>query len=124
MREKQPQLDLLETPIPGFRRDDVETSVVAAKLAGAGPPDRPSPAGTQRLRILLILRDFISGLNFSEIDYVAGWDQYVSNRRLKELRLLGLIERLEVKRPTLRGRDAFVHRITDAGRLYLAERGL
>ncbi len=124
MREKRPQLDLLETPIPGARRDDPETSVNAARLAGAGPPDRPSPSATQRLRILQILRQYPNGLNFSEIDTRAGWDQYVSNRRLKELRLLGLIEQLDHKRLTLRGRPAFVHRITPAGLHYLAERGL
>lgn len=93
---------------PRARTSDPETSHEAAASMVEG-------AGRQREIVYAYLATTTRRLTADDIDkYLANlnpaWPRTTAGRRLPELEALGLVERLEEKRPTRSGRKAFLWR--------------
>lgn len=104
------QLDLIPPPVPWWkattpvaRNTDPDTSHEAAE-------SMQDAAGKQQAAILEALRDN-GPMNHSQLDKSLGWPAHTSNRRLPELRRLGLVERTGATTLTASGRRAYEYRV-------------
>lgn len=111
---KTSQSDLWEVPAL-THRSDPETSRQAAQ-------DIQPHLGGQRLRVLQAVASFgDQGGNHDDVNQIYGWTDAKANRRLGELRQMGLVERLEISKPTRTGSKARIYTITKLGKTVLRQ---
>ena len=105
------QLDLIPEPVPWWKATTPVARNTDPPTSHEAADSMVDAAGAQQSAILDALRSW-GPMNHSQLDDFLGYPAHTSNRRLPELRRMGLVERTGAKTLTSSGRQAYVYRIT------------